>query len=305
MHASRLLRLDCQRVLIILWLGTEPCRRDSSRPLVKLQVLSDLHLEFCGGMPRRCAVPPVVGDVLVLAGDIGEGSAALEAFAHADVPVVFVHGNHEPFGAQLGVAQQQLREAAARLGFHYLDNAEVVIGGVRFLGTTLWTDFEMYGHASGPAKALASRVIGDFSRIELGPGDPFSVQDSIDLHLRARRWLRARLAAPFQGRTVVVTHHAPSASSVPTQFEGDILSPAFASELHELKGLADLWVHGHMHSSLDYRWGKTRVVCNPRGYPRQVDGSATPQFENTEFDPAFIIDVDSLAGNCDALSREA
>jgi Icc-related predicted phosphoesterase len=76
------------------------------------------------------------------------------------------------------------------------------------------------------------------------------------------------LAEPFDGGTVVVTHHAPSSRSVHTRYARDLLSPAFASSLEKLMDgdRALLWVHGHMHDAFDYEIYGTRIVCNPRGY---------------------------------------
>jgi hypothetical protein len=36
-----------------------------------------------------------------------------------------------------------MRESVALKGIHFLENDRVDIGGVRFLGTTLWTDYRL------------------------------------------------------------------------------------------------------------------------------------------------------------------
>ena len=99
-----------------------------------------------------------------------------------------------------------------------------------------------------------------------------------------RKWIGDKLAKPFEGKTVVITHMAPSMRSVPERYATDIVSAAYASNLDELAQSADMWIHGHMHASSDYEIGKCRVVCNPRGY-RLSDGRG----ENLEFNPNKII----------------
>src|SRR3546814_8149246 len=79
--------------------------------------------------------------------------------------------------------------------------------------------------------------------------------DTLSWHRVQRRWLEQRLAVPFAGRTVVITHMAPSLQSVDAVYRCDLVSAAFASRLDALVAKADLWVHGHMHNSLDYRIG--------------------------------------------------
>ena len=85
-----------------------------------------------------------------------------------------------------------------------------------------------------------------------------------------------------------MTHHAPHRSSIHENYKASPINPAFASHLPELVEQADLWVHGHVHNSFDYRVGRCRVVCNPAGYCRSFGRAGTGQgyvLENSEFDP--------------------
>jgi Icc-related predicted phosphoesterase len=87
---------------------------------------------------------------------------------------------------------------------------------------------------------------------------------------------------------VVVSHHAPSPRSVAPRYGADLVSAAFASDLESLieHYEPDLWIHGHTHDSFDYQLGRTRVVCNPRGYV-----SSQGNLENSRFDPELIIEI--------------
>ncbi|MBS0338235.1 MAG: metallophosphoesterase family protein [Proteobacteria bacterium] len=253
---------------------------------MKLNILSDLHLGQ-GGLP----VPDNDADVVILAGDIARPR---EAFAWASGfarPVLYVPGNHEFYGNSIAGTLDELRRLCAGSGITVLDNESATLGGVRFLGTTLWTDFRLLGDGEPRAAAMreAQRFMRDFSRIRSDEpaGAAFTPEDSASLFRHHSAWLAARLAEPHPGPTVVVTHHAPSPLSIHPRFAGSPLNASFVSDAGHLAGgaRAVLWVHGHTHDSFDYDLGGTRVVCNPRGYAK--DGVN----ENPLFDPNFSIEI--------------
>lgn len=265
---------------------------------MRLLILSDLHVEYADLTPPPCDDVEVV----VLAGDIGQATLALHWARRSfpDRPIVQIAGNHEFFDARIGPALAAMRATARRLGIHFLEQDAVVLGDVEFLGCTLWTDYR-YGEAPGrrpqqdaeAAMKGAHRVMLDYRCIETH--DPqsadtvraFRPEDSAALHETARHWLAAKLAEPRRTRArVVVTHHLPSGHSVSPDYAAAPSNPAFVSNLDELLVGADLWVHGHTHSSHDYFASGCRVVCNPRGYPMRTGG-----FENPRFRIAHRIEV--------------
>jgi Icc-related predicted phosphoesterase len=243
---------------------------------MKLHILNDLHIEFAEFAP-----PATDADVVVLAGDIGVGMEGLRwaAARFPDRPVVYVPGNHEFYHHDLVLIDELKSRAPDHI--HVLNDEQVVIDGVRFLGSILWTDFALFGEADTFfAKQTARRNLSDFSLIR-HHGRRFTPEDATRLHTASRGWLASMLAESFQGRTVVVTHHAPSSRSVHPRYARDLLSPAFASHLEMLMDgeRAALWVHGHMHDPFDYEICGTRVVCNPRGYaPRALAPAFRPDF---------------------------
>lgn len=272
---------------------------------MKLLILSDLHLEF--GHPL---FPPEDADydAVVLAGDIhspGQRAVQWAARTFGIKPVMYVAGNHEFYGREMHTELELMRSESKTTNVRLLDRDEEVIDGVRFLGCTLWTDFEMPIVQPDGAKradrafalATANARLNDFDLIEVrtplpheesGLQNPrkFTAEDSLQMHRADRAWLRHRLKEPFDGPTVVVTHHAPATGSVAQQYARDWLTPAFASDLPtEFFDAPVLWVHGHTHSAFDYTAGSDcRVVSNPRGYMRR-DGS----FENHAFDAGFVV----------------
>lgn len=259
---------------------------------MRLLVLSDLHLEIWGSMPLEMDLDSTCPDVVVLAGDIHSGSAAVkwaeETFRY--IPTIYVSGNHEGYCNRIDEVEHHIAEAcAASSTVTYLQQAQLVLRGVRFLGCTLWTDFALFGgERRHEAMVAAQQAMSDYRVIRLARrgGRKLHPVDTLTWHERQVSWLAERLAAPFDGPTVVVTHMAPSRGSLATRFESDLVSGAFVSELDELVAQADVWIHGHTHDSFDYRVGRCRVVCNPRGYPRR---NGAP--ENPRFDPNLVLEV--------------
>ena len=230
---------------------------------MKLHILNDLHIEFEDFTP-----PATDADVVILAGDIGVGMGGLRwaRDRFPDRPVIYVPGNHEFYHHDIALINDQKAQSPDHI--HVLNNDQVVIDGVRFMGSILWTDFALFGEADRFfAMQQARQQMTDFSIIQ-NNGQRFTPEDAIQFHTASRGWLAAMLAEPFAGKTVVVTHHAPSSQSVHPRYANDLLTPAFASNLENLMDgdRAALWVHGHMHESYDYEIYGTRVVCNPRGY---------------------------------------
>jgi 3',5'-cyclic AMP phosphodiesterase CpdA len=270
---------------------------------LRLLLLSDLHLEVA-----PLALPdPGAFDVAVLAGDIHCRPQAVAEWVRAcpvlkrAQAVLWVPGNHEYYDGRLHARAAALRAAADATAvppLQLLDGETQVIGGVRFVGCTLWTDFELridtpQGAQADRARGMAAaeRVVVDYRAIgwDAGP-EPrrLTPQDTLDLHRAQRAWLQAALQRPFAGPTVVVTHHGPHRGSLAPRHAADWVSTAFISELPAafFEGPV-LWVHGHTHSSRDYRVGGCRVVCNPRGYAP----AGRPLPENPAFDPAFVVEL--------------
>lgn len=249
---------------------------------MRLHILSDLHLS-AHGMPP----PEVTADVTILAGDIRRPAAeAMQWAADLGRPVLYVPGNHEFYGGAIPQVRQALARSAREYGIHLLDQGMLTIGGVRFVGATLWTDFALFGAENrGLAMATSAKFMRDFVAIRNADGSVFTPADAAALFAEQYAWLAAALAQSFAGPTVVVTHHAPTPRSVHPRFAESPVSAAFVSDCSALMGRAALWVHGHTHDSFDYTVNGTRVVCNPRGY------SAGGANENAQFDPCLCIEV--------------
>lgn len=260
-----------------------------------IQLLSDLHLEENSAFqPQRAPG----ADVLVLAGDIGsyQGGSALSAlgdedfglgrFADWPVPVIVVPGNHEYDTLDFDATHARLRATCERLGLIWLERETIVLHGVRFVGTTLWADFDALA-PRGPTASLADqlqarhkafRAADYYLRIAATTrgGAPFLAEQIREHALVCQAWLRAALAEPFDGPTVVVTHFAPSLRSADPRYGLRPGTAGFCNALDDLLPQADLWLHGHLHCAIDWRddSGRCRVVANPLGYEKKGEQAA-------------------------------
>jgi predicted phosphodiesterase len=250
---------------------------------MKLNVLSDLHLSR-----GELAVPDTDADVVVLAGDLGRPERAIGWASRIAKPVLYVAGNHEFYGGSIEGTMAELKRLARGTRVRVLDDEEALIDGVRFLGTTLWTDVRVAGEGEARTAAMreAVRFMRDFSAVRIGEAT-FTPEASASLFARHAAWLAARLAEPHRGPTVVITHHAPSAGSIHPRFQCSPLNSCFVSDAERLidASRVRLWIHGHTHDSFDYVVNGTRVLCNPRGYAK--DGVN----ENPAFDPGLLVEI--------------
>ncbi len=289
---------------------------------MNIQLMSDLHLEV---NPDFRATPHPSADVLVLAGDIGSyqpGSAlaglpmdfGLSRFSPVagqnphrpngwPTPVIFVPGNHEFDGQDHDSTRQHLAKTCNRLGIVLLDDGVHVMGSVRFIGSTLWSDFDALGgemtykpraYGEGETRRLrlrakafsaANHYLAKFH--STNEGLPLMAEQVRELSLASQAWLTTQLHVPHPqgdgGKTVVVTHFAPSLRSHDPRYGLQPGTCGFCNAMDDLLPLADAWLHGHLHSPSNYRVGKCQVRANPLGYASSN--------EQRYFDPHGLVAV--------------
>lgn len=259
---------------------------------MRFALYSDLHLELM----RTLWVPPALDvDVVILAGDIASKTYGLgwarETFSkHPSAPkVVYVAGNHEYYDAHLGLLDQFKRPKwkEEEEGVHFLERDTLILHGVRILGCTLWSGFDLYG-PDKIERALkdASNSINDYWMIR-ARGGRLTPRDTQRMHRLAASWLDVELAKPFDGKTVVVTHFAPHRRCVAPEHEGSPVTPYFVTDMSELivKHKIDLWCFGHTHTNCDFvAEGGCRIVSNQLGYRGEMRAF-------NDFRPALVIEV--------------
>lgn len=284
---------------------------------MKMWVTSDAHQEFLRD-PEASRDPdarfhlgehvPADADVCVIAGDLDvslENSLRRIADELPGREVVYVPGNHDFWiGDEPPLTMDEMIDhgtaLAAELGIHLLMDRSIELGGVRFVGATLWTDFMIgRGFLQSKLRDVVKGQTGmhDYKYMrrwsEKEPGQRRRMTPKITMvaHAASRAFIERTLAQPFPGETVVVTHHAPHPDSLDPRYSGS-MDYCYASNLTLLleSDIAPaLWVHGHIHSARDYVIGNTRVLANPRGY------RFGPDKENDKrngFDPSLVVELD-------------
>ena len=282
---------------------------------MNIQLLSDLHLET---HPDFVAEPVPGADVLVLAGDIGsyQAGSALQAQGDAHfglerfsprhgwpTPVLFVPGNHEYDGMDFDEAHARLRSTCEALDITWLEREVVTLAGVRFVGSTLWTDFDALGPLAGQAmpetpaqhalpggytaqlkaRDKAFRAANYYLRKTgtVRHGQAWLAEQIREHALVCQQWLQQALAEPHTGTTVAVTHFAPSLRSADPRYGETPGTAGFCNALDALLPQAQLWLHGHLHCPVDYVHNGCRVVANPLGYANKG--------EQVRFVPCFTL----------------
>jgi Icc-related predicted phosphoesterase len=233
---------------------------------MKIQVLSDLHLEF-----DEFNFEDAGADIVILAGDIHikDKGVAWAINNIRNTPVLYVLGNHEFYGKAYPKHIYHLKNQAKGTNIHILEKDSYSINGVNFLGCTLWTDFELFGDPR-IAGHECQQIMNDFKKIRVSPN--YSKLRSLDvtaMHRQSLKWLTDKLETNQDNENIIITHHGPSTLSLSKGYEREFSSAAYASNLNHIieKYSPSFWFHGHLHHSSNYRIGSCQIICNPRGYP--------------------------------------
>ncbi len=287
---------------------------------MKIQLLSDLHLETNGAWQAQAAPE---ADLLVLAGDIGSYQVGtrlsdihfgLSRFSPKQgwpCPVIFVPGNHEYDALDFERAHDLMQTACERLGIIWLERQTRVWpnpsgDAVRIIGTTLWTDFDALAnrlpksHAGkatsahrrsdqhNTAQAAREKAYRAANHYLRKTGTRYKGAAMLAEQVRAQgllcqAWLEQALQQPFDGKTVVVTHFAPSLHSADPRYGLTPGTAGFCNALDHLLPQASHWLHGHLHSAHNYTHQGCKVIANPLGYASKG--------EQAQFDPLMCINV--------------
>ncbi len=243
--------------------------------IVRINYFSDIHLEF-----GPLDLPDNDADLIVAAGDIGIFKQGVDWLKSLKKPVIYVAGNHEFYSHEYKETLDAIREKCAGSRIHFLENNTFNFKGVRFIGCSLWADLFLEGEEKSEA---LGKTLNDFRKITYKK-EPFNQKIFTKLHHRSKQWLEDELAKPYTGKTIVVTHHAPTEWSWDDS-RNSLKKMAYCNDLkylfHEYE--IDAWFHGHIHTPGDYRIAGARILSNPRGY-------AGKKVVDT-FDQNLIVDI--------------
>lgn len=278
------------------------------------KLISDIHLEFCF---YKDVIPKNASEInLILAGDIAPVDKNylyrfLEQVCSTYKNVIYVCGNHEFYDNSITNGRDKIKQSTTHLSNLYiLENDVIYIDDVRIIGSTLWTDAKK---GDPWIKLLIEGAMNDYRKIRIGDskGYPykrkFRINDMIGEHLRSINFIINELKKDYDKKTLVISHHAPTEKSVPEKYKDKDINFAYFSYLEELfyNYNIDIWVHGHTHSSFDYKINDSRIICNPRGYStskvfekdintNNIDHDFFKQIfinENRTYDPNKIFEI--------------
>lgn len=233
--------------------------------MVKIQLISDTHLEFKQNIPISFA-----GDILILAGDIGTMGSGYKQFitecANYCKYVIVITGNHEYWNSRgKDHVTRQIREHIDPIeNAWFLQREYVDLCGYRFAGCTMWTRIpQEHGYT-------IEDHINDYKKIKVLKGEKrhkIRFKDVQDWHFYDKLWMKEAIRnSPLP--VVVVTHHSPIFDLSPKP-----LDYAFHSDLTDMMTeKVVLWCHGHTHSHRKFQVGETTVWSNPVGYPKEETG---------------------------------
>lgn len=250
---------------------------------MKLHILSDLHNEFLRNGKSSPAhhwngvIPQTDADVIILAGDIDVGTRgvewAIQESARLNKPVIYVPGNHEYYHHEYFSLNTDMTDLCKETDVHCLNRGVFINAGVRIIGATLWTDYAVNTQVSiDLAMESAISRMPDHRIIDFKSGYEtrvFLPTDALSIHQKELSWIEQQLASPFDGKTVVITHHGPHPVCQHPGFPVNEITGAFHSDLSRIITAydIDLWVYGHTHANLDVVVENTRIVANQAGYP--------------------------------------
>jgi Icc-related predicted phosphoesterase len=231
-----------------------------------INYLSDLHLES----GKLSWDVPDCADVVVIAGDLWNGNSGLnwlDEFAQTtNKPIIYVPGNHCFWDNDIKLWPVFAKKFCDNIGVYFLYNDEIEINGMVYLGTTLWTDFNSLGNQ--PLKmAQAQAVMNDYRWIKSG-STLVTPEEILAEHVLARQWLASKLVLHRDRTTCVVTHHAPTKRSLSASKQESKYAPFYATDMLDfvMDHQPDVWIHGHLHDTVQYFINDTLVVSNPRGH---------------------------------------
>lgn len=258
---------------------------------MKILVLADLHLdeitnrEYLHHLGEAIRHAGAEAEAVIIAGDLTE--AAAERWPDAlrwlgtlfpSAKTVVLPGNHDYYRGNLSFLDAQLDAICREVGCTFGQCKRLVLGDVRVLMTTLWTDMRLFEgigeNAVEDSIWQAGQMMPDYGYDAIAVGDPerqLCPEDTVRVHDRHKAWLTSELARTWHGRTVVVTHHAPSG-----EVAGSVsaLSPCFASslEVEIARYRPEFWLFGHTHRPAEMQMpGGTQLRNVSVGY----EGEAT------------------------------
>lgn len=233
--------------------------------MLKIRILSDLHLEFDPGHKHiDCGE-----DIILCAGDMGSVRSrdnALLYIKRAAKPFYYIVGNHDFYHGEWSEVFK-FWSSVDLPNFHFLHNTAIDLGTHTLLGTPLFTDFKLY---ETPAVSMkeARKYINDF-RLVIDGKDNLRPERYAKEFAVAYNFLDVAITEATKP-VIVMTHWCPSHDTVSKEYLGDAINPFFTSECRILmREPVKVWIHGHSHTEYRGKINGVDVIRHPKGYPHE------------------------------------
>ena len=250
---------------------------------MKFYYCSDLHLDNyyfstrIGSYYPKALLNDINKDfkesILLIAGDLAEKKymdnhiKLLKRLCKKFKFVLYVEGNHENYEWNMSNKYEYSKIAK---NFIHLDNETFEIENTIIYGGTMWCNLN---ELSPLDKFNISQMISDFRIININDNKKMSIEYMSSLYNRFIDGLISSQVNADQTnkQLLVLSHFAPSIKSVTPGYENSSLNPYFCNNIDDLIENSNIhtFVHGHVHSNHNYYIGKTNILCNPLGYPRE------------------------------------
>lgn len=232
---------------------------------MKISIMSDMHWEVEDVKP----LDHNLFDVLVIAGDAMSSNDERNSFEIINriadgKDVIFVPGNHEFDALNIKDGVEVLKEKASSYSnIHILNNETFTIGDNSFIGSTLWSNLDLYNNVEYTKEKI--KILPDFQG-----KNPLLIDDVIEEFNKSIDFINKELDR-ITNKKIVVTHFAPHKNSISKKFINSPLNPWFTNNLSdEFICRANMWIHGHTHENFQYNLNHKetfcKVICNPVGF---------------------------------------
>lgn len=257
---------------------------------MQIRIFSDIHLEFGDFQPKE--LPNDKNTTLIIAGDLSGGLKGTKKFLGRMTDqfgdVILVPGNHDYYGYEIQEIDEHYRNKEHKIkNFHYLNPGVFLKDNVRFIGACLWTDYDNENPLIMNEAARIMRNEMSLIKVDEEIHSYPSIFSGINKEHRA--FIKQQLDIPFEGKTVIISHHAPILDLVWRRGEDSFkFSTIFGNtkmeEFFVPEANYQLWIHGHTHTFYDNTVNGHRILCNPRGYIGYEPGAS-------KYNDALILEV--------------
>lgn len=241
---------------------------------MKIQICSDLHLEFYKSIDYKEFIESSDAEILILAGDICNVESKnyyifLKQISPLYKTILVIFGNHEYYGSSINDAEERFKENLYKNQIEnvlFLQRDRYIVDNLYILGATLWS------YIPPEHENLITYVINDYNYIK-----NFTVKDSNEIHKIDREYLASRIdhirSINPNAKILVITHHAPLVKGTShIKYEGNDTNCAFSSDLSDIVSKVNYWICGHTHHSNRFKHGDCEIILNCRGYRSEKTG---------------------------------